>query len=540
MIDHQPSNTERTSTEEAIDRLRHQNELILNAAGEGIYGLDLDGKITFVNPAAARMIEWRVEDLIGKTMHDILHHSQPDGSPYPREECSIYAAFRDGTVYHVTDEVFWRKDGICFPVEYISTPIRDDQGEVIGAVVTFKDITEQRQAEEKLRVQAQLLDSVRESVVATDLEGDVVYWGKGAEALYGYRTDEVIGKPITFIVEFHEEDEERRRIDVVRTRGLWCGQYWQRRKDGSKFWADTVISLVTDEKGQPCGFIGIDRDITDRKRAEEALRRAHDMLELAVQERTTELSKAIGILEEQIDERHRAEEELRRSQEQLRALSARLLFVQEEERSRIAREIHDELGQALTALKIDLAWIGQRLAPKQDPLKRKAEEMAHLIDTTVRAVRRISTELRPRVLDHLGLVAALEWQMREFQDRTGIASAFTSNLKEINLDATRATTLFRVCQEALTNVTRHANATRVKLNLKKVGRDLVLEVRDNGRGITKEAIADPKALGLIGMRERVLPWGGDVDIKGFREKGTTISVRIPVGEGKADVSGDIA
>ncbi len=140
--------------------------------------------------------------------------------------------------------------------------------------MTFKDITEQRQAEEKLRLQAQLLDSVRESVVATDLEGHVVYWGKGAEALYGYRADEVIGKPITFIVESHEEDEERRRIDAVRTRGLWCGQYWQRRKDGSKFWADTVISLVTDEKGQPCGFIGIDRDITERKRAEEALRKS--------------------------------------------------------------------------------------------------------------------------------------------------------------------------------------------------------------------------------------------------------------------------
>ena len=116
MIDHKPSNTERRRTEEAIDRLRPQNELILNAAGEGIYDLDLDGKITLVNPAAARMIEWRVEELIGKTMHDILHYSKPDGSPYPREECPIYAAFWDGTVYHVTDEVFWRKDGMCFPL----------------------------------------------------------------------------------------------------------------------------------------------------------------------------------------------------------------------------------------------------------------------------------------------------------------------------------------------------------------------------------------------------------------------------------------
>ena len=538
MIDHKPSNTERRSTEEAIDRLRHQNELILNAAGEGIYGLDLDGKITFVNPAAARMIEWRVEELIGKTMHDILHYSKPDGSPYPREECPIYAAFRDGTVYHVTDEVFWRKDGMCFPVEYISTPIRDDQGEVIGAVVTFKDITEQRQAEEKLRLQAQLLDSVRESVVATDLEGHVVYWGKGAEALYGYPADEVIGKPITFIVESREEDEERRRIDVVRTRGLWSGQYWQRRKDGSKFWADTVISLVTDEKGQPCGSIGIDRDITERKRAEEALRRAYEMLELGVRERTAELSEAIGILEEQIDERHRAEEELRSSQEQLRALSVRSLSVQEEERGRIAREIHDELGQALTALKIDLAWVAQRLAPNQERLKKKTDRMTHLVDTTVQAVRRISTELRPRVLDHLGLVAALEWQVQEFQNRTGIACMFTKNPEEITVHVEGATTVFRICQEALTNVGRHANATRIDLSLTKVGQDLVLEVRDNGMGITKEAVADPKSLGLIGMRERVLPMGGDVTIKGVRGKGTAVTVRIPIREGGASLVGE--
>ncbi|MCZ6481560.1 MAG: PAS domain S-box protein [candidate division NC10 bacterium] len=665
MIDHKPSNTERRRTEEAIDRLRHQNELILNAAGEGIYGLDLDGKITFVNPAAARMIEWRVEELIGKTMHDILHYSKPDGSPYPREECPIHAAFRDGTVYHVTDEVFWRKDGMCFPVEYISTPIRDDQGEVIGAVVKFKDITEQRQAEEKLRLQAQLLDSVRESIVATDLEGHVVYWGKGAEALYGYRADEVIGKPITFIVESHEEDEERRRIDAVRTRGLWCGQYWQRRKDGSKFWADTVISLVTDEKGQPCGFIGIDRDITERKRAEEALReseerlrkifeegplgmaiidldyrfvkvngalckmvgyteqeltgltfaeithpedidkdvrlseqifggeipffhlekryikkdggilwigltacvirdeqgkpqyglamiediterkraeealrRLNEQLELGFQERTAKLSEAIGILEEQIDERHRAEEELLSSREQLRALSTRLLSVQEEERSRIAREIHDELGQALTGLKIDLTWVAQRLAPNQEHVKKKTDWMTHLIDTTVQTVRRISTELRPRILDHLGLVAALEWQIREFQDRTGIACMFTKHPEEITVHVERATTVFRICQEALTNVGRHAFATRIDLSLTKVGQDLVLEVRDNGTGITKEAVADPKSLGLIGMRERVLPMGGDVTIKGVRGKGTAVTVRIPIREGGASLVGE--
>ena len=137
--------TERTKAVEMLDRLRRQNEMILNSAGEGIYGLDSRGLTSFVNPAAARMIGWRVEELIGKPQHDILHHSKPDGSPYPRDECPIYAAFKDGKVHHVTDEVFWRQDGSSFPVEYVATPIRENH-ELVGAVVMFRDITERKEA----------------------------------------------------------------------------------------------------------------------------------------------------------------------------------------------------------------------------------------------------------------------------------------------------------------------------------------------------------------------------------------------------------
>jgi PAS domain S-box-containing protein len=143
--------TEHKGAGEALEQLRRQNELILSAAGEGIYGLDLHGNTTFVNPAAARMIGYDPAELIGKPQHDILHHSKPDGTPYPKEECPIYAAFRDGAVHHVTDEVFWRKDGTSFPVEYISTPIWDERGKLVGAVVTFKDITDRKRAEQALR-----------------------------------------------------------------------------------------------------------------------------------------------------------------------------------------------------------------------------------------------------------------------------------------------------------------------------------------------------------------------------------------------------
>ena len=139
------------SKQSELEALRRQYQLILNAVGEGVYGLDLQGNVTFVNPAAATMIDWEMEDLIGKSMHQVLHHSHADGSHYPRESCPIYAAFQDGSTQRVTDEVFWRKDRTSFPVEYISTPMRDEQGQVIGAVVTFRDITQRKWAESVLQ-----------------------------------------------------------------------------------------------------------------------------------------------------------------------------------------------------------------------------------------------------------------------------------------------------------------------------------------------------------------------------------------------------
>ncbi|MDZ4340344.1 MAG: PAS domain-containing sensor histidine kinase [candidate division NC10 bacterium] len=382
------------------------NARILAAAGEGIYGLDAQGLTTFVNPAAARMIGWEAKDLIGKPMHEILHHTKPCGTPYHADECPIHAAVRDGTLHHVETEVFWRKDGTSFPVEYTSTPIRED-GDLLGAVVTFKEITE-------------------------------------------------------------------------------------------------------------------------RKRAEEDLRRARDEMERRVRERTEELAKTVSILREQIKERQRVEERLRRSEEQLHALSAHLLSVQEEERSRIAREIHDELGQALTAMKIDLAWVGQHLSDQPASLRAKLQRMARLVDETVEAVRQLATELRPGVLDDLGLVAALEWQVREFQERTGVACTFAWSPADLALDPARATAVFRICQEALTNVVRHAEATEVEIALRMEARTLILEVRDNGKGIPAAAVTDPHSIGLMGMRERVLPWRGDVAFQGRPGHGTLVRVALPL------------
>ncbi|MGI0484102.1 PAS domain-containing sensor histidine kinase [Pantanalinema rosaneae CENA516] len=154
-------------TETELDILRRQHELILNAVGEGVYGLDVDGKVTFVNPAAANMIGWEIGELIGQSMHAVLHHSKPDGNPYPKHECPIYAAFRDGRIHRANTEVFWRKDGSSFPVEYISTPMQDQQGNVIGTVVAFQDITQRKWAEALLqRTNEELELKVRDRTAA--------------------------------------------------------------------------------------------------------------------------------------------------------------------------------------------------------------------------------------------------------------------------------------------------------------------------------------------------------------------------------------
>lgn len=228
-------------------------------------------------------------------------------------------------------------------------------------------------------------------------------------------------------------------------------------------------------------------------------------------------------------ERRKAEEQLRQSHEQLRALSVYLQSVREEERTRIAREVHDELGQALTGCKLDVSWLAARLPRDCKALQDRARALSAHIDSTIQTVRRISTELRPGVLDHLGLVAALEWQANEFQNRTGINCDVHADFQESLLSPDLSTTFFRIFQETLTNVIRHAGATHVSVRMRDADGAISLEVRDNGRGIAKSEIANTKSMGLVGMRERASLLGGTFKISRLRSaKGTQVSVTIPL------------
>lgn len=256
------------------------------------------------------------------------------------------------------------------------------------------------------------------------------------------------------------------------------------------------------------------------KAAESAARGSYERVDSAGG--PLEIAKLSGAFNEMLDSRSHAEGRMQESERNLKALSERLLVVQEEERMRVARELHDDLGQALTALKMDVIGLLERVPPS--PL---ADRILRTLDSTVSAVQRISSELRPSMLDDLGLVAALESEAHLFEERSGIECEISFPENPPHIDPRSATAIYRIVQEALTNVARHSNASRVELRLRERAEDLLLEIRDDGRGIEPHELNDPASLGLLGIRERADMVGGTVQFEGVPGRGTIVSVRIP-------------
>ncbi len=247
-----------------------------------------------------------------------------------------------------------------------------------------------------------------------------------------------------------------------------------------------------------------------------------------IDQRTVNLAKVNAVLRMEIAERRSAEEQLEASRDRLRALAARLQRVREEERIRIAREIHDELGQACTALKMDMALLAKKLSKKQRSVTMRMKSAIGLADGLIHSMRRIASDLRPRALDDLGLATALEWQAQEFENRTNVQCRVALPEEPLVLDADRSTAIFRIFQETLTNVARHSQATRVDVRLWKEEAQIVLQIQDNGKGFDSEEAKSRKSLGLIGMQERTILLNGTFQIEGSPGKGTTVTVRVPI------------
>lgn len=384
------------------------------------------------------------------------------------------------------------------------------------------------ESEERLRL---LIEGVREyAIYQLDSRGHIVSWNTGAQRLKGYTAKEILGKHFSVFYETKDIEEGRPQHNLAEAaRGGECkDEGWRLRKDGSRFWASVVLTALRDEARNIRGFVKITRDLTERRENEVVLREAKETLERRVQQRATTLVQVNLELRQQIAEREHVEGELRKSLEQLRALAARLQLVREEERTLIARELHDELGQVCTAIKMDLSSIGRKTTKRQAPLRAKIDLAMQLVDQMIFTVRRIASELRPRTLDDLGLTAALQWQAQEFETRTGIRCAIALPREPLNLDSERSTAIFRIFQESLTNVARHAGATLVGARLEQGGGQMTLVVRDNGRGFDTRETAERRSLGLVGMQERALLLHGQLTIEGVPGTGTTVTLRIPL------------
>jgi PAS domain S-box-containing protein len=373
--------------------------------------------------------------------------------------------------------------------------VRQSDGTPQELIGLWVDVTAQRHANELIRRQADIINQIQEAVITTDMNGDVTSWNHGAELLLGYTAEEALGKHISFV--YPEEDREfleQHVLAPVRAKGTHQVEIRRRTKSGALRFAQLSLTLLRNDRGDPNGIVGYSMDITDRKRGEESLLT---------------------------------------SRNQLAALAVRLERVREEERGRIALEVHDVLGQALTGLKLDISWVYKQLVESHgsfEPssvLARLATSLK-LVDATIQSVREIATTLRPSVLDQLGLEAAIEWQAQEFHHRTGIACTTSISPDHIHVDAQQSTALFRILQEVLTNVVRHAHATEVDIRLEETREHVMMQVRDNGTGITAVAQSGPQAFGLLGMRLRAQQQGGTFDIQGTSGRGTTVTVKIPL------------
>lgn len=482
-----------TPRKRAEDALRHSEEhlrLVIDTVPAFIHTGRPDGYLDFFNRRWLDYVGLPLEEVSGWKWTALNH---------PEDVAAMVEKWRTAVA---TGEPFEhesrlrRADGEYRWMFHRKVPLRDERGHIVKWYGSSLDIEDRKRAEEALqRSEAYLAAAQSLSHTgswALILPSGELFWSQETYRIFGFdpaRTTASINE--TFLPRLHPEDRpniEQGIKTAANQRGSYAVDYRIILPDGSIKQIHDVVYTVTNEAGDIAERYGVVMDITERKRAEEALQRSRD---------------------------------------QLRALTARLQSVREEERIRVAREIHDELGQALTAIKFGLSSLVPTLTGDEQQRTERIDSLLKLTDQTIQMVRKIATNLRPRILDELGLPPALEWAAEEFETRTGIKCRLDLPEDPIRVDQERATALFRIFQEALTNVARHANATEVQARLAREAAGLTLAVHDNGRGTDDRQLSGPQSLGILGMQERALILGGEFNITSEPGKGTTVKVHIP-------------
>jgi PAS domain S-box-containing protein len=485
--------TERKQVEQVLQRSEDHLRLVIDTIPTMVWSLRPDGALDFVNQRWLDYAGVSLEEAVKQPTH-LIH---PEDLPSVMKKWLTDMAASEPSENELR---LRRADGEYRWFWVRTAPLRDEQGNLVKWYGTGVDITERKQAEEKLKQsESRLAEAQRVTHVGSwnwDLRSNTVTWSDELYCIFGLQPQEIeVDRKV--MQNIHPEDRDWVMSAVensLKTKEPYSFYYRVLRPDGEERIVHSRGYVVKDEYEYPIRVFGTTQDVTERRRAEE---------------------------------------QLRTITEQLRALSARLGLAREEESIRIAREIHDELGAALSSLRWDLEDIDEVISELTDisqlaALRKKIEDMVSLLDTTVNTVRRIASELRPLALDELGLVEAIKWQAQQFQDRTGIIVECDCQLDELDLDREVSTAVFRIYQEALTNILRHAQAKKVDIMIKQEVDEFLLMISDNGKGITQDEKFGAQSLGLLGMTERAHLIGGEINIEGAEGLGTVITLRVPI------------
>ena len=461
----------------------------LGSIGEAVIATDSEARVTFLNPVASTLTGWQPEEALTQPIGNVLRLiNETSGMTADNE---VLRVLKEKQVLAVANHVdLVTRDGREIAVEHSAAPILAAKGEVIGVVLVFRDVAERRQEQIATAEQAALLELTQDSVFVIDMDGVVLFWSRGAEVMLGYSKEQAAGKIAHDLLctEFPQPFAEIR--DQLVHVGHWEGDLIKTTRDGRRVVVAGRWALQWGKRGQAPRVLVVNSDITERKRGEESL-----------------------VLQK----------------EQLRALAERLQSVREEDRKQVARDLHDQIGQILTAIKMDMTWMIRHLPESEVEVLARLRESTQSINDGVKAVRTICSGLRPGVLDDLGLAAAIEWQASDFASRNGIRCEVSVPLIDLHLDGDRATATFRIFQECLTNVIRHAQANTVRVDLSQEDENILLVVEDDGIGFRESGASNAfGSLGLLGMKERAQFCGGDVHISSSLGNGTKVTVRVPV------------
>ena len=508
--------SERRRAEEALRLSEERFRLLVQGVRDyAIFMLDPEGRIGSWNEGAENIEGYKAAEIVGK--HFSVFYPEEDlrrGKPaWELEVATRVGRFEDNG---------WRvrKDGSRFWANVVITPLRDSQGRLYGFGKITRDISDRRQAEEQVRTSEErfrlLVQGVRDyAIFMLDRRGHVSSWNEGAERIKGYKAGEITGRH--FSVFYPEEDihegKPQRELDQALQAGHFEGEGWRVRKDGSRFWASILITALRDDSGAPYGFSKVTRDITEKRKAQEVLEQSN------------------AALEQQIAEKTAAQRNLEASERSLRELSGQLLRMQDQERGRLGRELHDTIGQYLGALKM-----GLEVMTSTAPAKALGDQLAECIriaDDCIREVRTISYLLYPPMLEEMGLQMAIEWHVDGFTKRSGIQVECELQPEMGRLPRDVEVAIFRVFQESLTNIHRHSGSPTAQVRLGMEEGNIILEVTDEGKGappgvleFSSDALGT-LGVGLRGMNERVRQLGGRLNLSSS-EKGMTVRAVIPI------------